>query len=40
MARTRLLGAILNGTGVRWAASQYLPVYYHAAYYSRKTEAP
>jgi len=40
MARTRLLGAILNGTGARWAASQYLPVYYHAAYYSRKTEAP
>jgi uncharacterized protein involved in exopolysaccharide biosynthesis/Mrp family chromosome partitioning ATPase len=40
MARTRLLGAILNGTGTRWAASQYLPVYYHAAYYSRKTEAP
>jgi succinoglycan biosynthesis transport protein ExoP len=40
MARTRLLGAILNGTGTRWAASQYLPVYYHAAYYSRKSEAP
>jgi capsular exopolysaccharide synthesis family protein len=40
MARTRLLGAILNGTGTRWASSQYLPVYYHAAYYSRKPEAP
>jgi succinoglycan biosynthesis transport protein ExoP len=40
MARTRLLGAILNGTGARWASSQYLPVYYHAAYYSRKTETP
>ena len=40
MAHTRLLGAILNGTGARWASSQYLPVYYHAAYYSRKTEAP
>ena len=38
MAKTRLLGAILNGTGARWASSQYLPVYYHAAYYSRKTE--
>jgi succinoglycan biosynthesis transport protein ExoP len=40
MARTRLIGAILNGTGPRWTASQYLPVYYHAAYYSRKSEAP
>ena len=40
MAKTRLVGAILNGTGARWASSQYLPVYYHAAYYSRKIEAP
>jgi uncharacterized protein involved in exopolysaccharide biosynthesis/Mrp family chromosome partitioning ATPase len=40
MARTRLVGVILNGTGTRWTSSRYLPVYYHAGYYSKKSEAP
>jgi hypothetical protein len=40
LARTRLVGVILNGTGSRWSSSRYLPVYYQGGYYSRKSEAP
>jgi uncharacterized protein involved in exopolysaccharide biosynthesis/Mrp family chromosome partitioning ATPase len=40
LAKTRLVGVILNGTGSRWSSSRYLPVYYNAGYYSRKSEAP
>jgi len=37
LARTRLLGVVLNGAGQRWSTSRYLPVYYYAGY---RTQPP